>query len=273
MVVTKFNLSWHNYTDHLREMLHGMMTSNEFTDVTLVSEDKKQFKAHKVVLSASSPFFKNIFNLNLFSNSIIYLRGIQSDELESIIQYIYLGQATFCEDRTNEFFNVAKSLEIKEISNENPGKQTSECTAEDQAMEKSDLPQINEIVGNYDFEQSNDQLESEKKTNFRANNVVIKENQIKPMNQQDSKFICDQCEKRYKTKDALLRHIASAHVGIKYPCNKCSHKASQARSLNQHIKSVHEGALFPCDKCNFRSKSSSYLYQHVRSMHEGVKYP
>ena len=102
-------------------------------------------------------------------------------------------------------------------------------------MEISHLPQINEIVGNYDFEQSDDQLESEKKTNFRATNVVIKENQIKPMNQQDSKFICDQCEKRYKTKDALLRHIASAHVGIKYPCNKCSHKASQARSLNQHI--------------------------------------
>ena len=140
-------------------------------------------------------------------------------------------------------------------------------------MEISDLPQINEIVGNYDFEHSDDQLESEKKTNFRATNVVIKENQIKPMNQQDSKFICDQCEKSYKTKDALLRHVASAHVGIKYPCNKCSHKASQARSLNQHIKSVHEGALFPCDKCNFRSKSSSYLYQHVRSIHEGVKYP
>ena len=37
----KFDLTWHTYTDHLREMLHDMMTSNELTDVTLVSEDKK----------------------------------------------------------------------------------------------------------------------------------------------------------------------------------------------------------------------------------------
>ena len=35
----KFNLTWHTYTDHLREMLHNMMSSEEFTDVTLVSED------------------------------------------------------------------------------------------------------------------------------------------------------------------------------------------------------------------------------------------
>ena len=49
----KLNLTWHTYTDHLREMLNDMM-SDELTDVTLVSEDKKKFKAHKVVLCASS---------------------------------------------------------------------------------------------------------------------------------------------------------------------------------------------------------------------------
>jgi len=52
----KFNLTWKTYTDHLRGMLHSMMSSSELTDVTLVSEDKK---AHKVVLIASSPVFKN----------------------------------------------------------------------------------------------------------------------------------------------------------------------------------------------------------------------
>ena len=40
----KFNLKWHTFTDHLREMLWNMMSTNELTDVTLVSEDKKQFK-------------------------------------------------------------------------------------------------------------------------------------------------------------------------------------------------------------------------------------
>ena len=49
----KYNVNWHTYSDHLREMLHEMMISNELTDVTLVCDDKKQFRAHKIVLSAS----------------------------------------------------------------------------------------------------------------------------------------------------------------------------------------------------------------------------
>ena len=112
----KFNLTWHTYTDHLREMLHDMMSSNELTDITLVSEDKKKFKAHKVVLSACSSVFKGIISDTFLSSPIIYLRGIQSFEIESILQFIYLGEATFYQERMDEFINVAKSLEINEIS-------------------------------------------------------------------------------------------------------------------------------------------------------------
>ena len=41
----KYNLNWHTYSDHLREMLQEMMKSDQLTDVTLVCDDKKQFKA------------------------------------------------------------------------------------------------------------------------------------------------------------------------------------------------------------------------------------
>ena len=58
----KYNLNWHTYSDHLKEMLHEMMKSNELTDVTLVCDDKRQFKAHKIVLSACSSVFKSIIN-------------------------------------------------------------------------------------------------------------------------------------------------------------------------------------------------------------------
>jgi len=112
----KFNLTWKTYTDHLRGMLHSMMSSSELTDVTLVSEDKKQFKAHKVVLIASSPVFKSIISDNFSSTPIIYLRGVHSNEIESILQFIYIGQTTFYQKRMNEFLNVGKSLEIQEIS-------------------------------------------------------------------------------------------------------------------------------------------------------------
>merc|ERR1712098_375274 len=133
----KLDLTWFTYTDHLREMLHDMMTATEMTDVTIVSEDKKQFKAHKVVLSACSPVFKSIFSETNLSNSSIFLRGIQSHELESIFQFIYLGKATFYQDRMNEFLNVAKSLEIKEISKESHN---------DEEIEKLEIKQNNELL-------------------------------------------------------------------------------------------------------------------------------
>ena len=104
----KFNLKWQTHTDHVREMLCSMMISEELTDVTIVSEDKIQFKAHRVVLSACSPFFQDIIKGNLLANSFIYLRGIQSIEIEAILQFIYQGETTLNQDRMNEFLNVAK---------------------------------------------------------------------------------------------------------------------------------------------------------------------
>ena len=48
----KYTLTWHSYPDYLREMMREMMTSDDFTDVTLVSDDKKTIKAHRNILSA-----------------------------------------------------------------------------------------------------------------------------------------------------------------------------------------------------------------------------
>merc|ERR1712243_343706 len=195
----RFNLTWQTYTDHLREMLHNMMTSEELTDVTLVTEDKKQFKAHKVVLSASSPIFKSIISENCTTNPLIYLRGIQSHEIESILQFIYLGEATFYQDRTNEFLNVAKSLEIKEISKD---------------IENPEFKSTNNVE-NHTFEQNNDFLTSQNEPDQSLENNDKKPRQINSHHtiimQQDSKYSCNQCPKQFNHQGDIKRHKRSAH--------------------------------------------------------------
>ena len=52
---------------------------------------------------------------------IIYLKGINFSELEPIIQFIYLGEATFYEDRLNEVLDVGRSLEIRELGKAQTG--------------------------------------------------------------------------------------------------------------------------------------------------------
>ena len=71
------------------------MMNEDFSDVTLVTEDKKHIKANINVLSTCSPVFKDILKKEKNSNQIMYLRGVQLSEMESIMQYIYLGEARF----------------------------------------------------------------------------------------------------------------------------------------------------------------------------------
>ena len=95
----KYNLSWHSYSDHLKSMMKELMMNEDFSDVTLVTEDKKQIKANINILSACSPVFKDILKKEKNSNQIMYLRGVQFTEMESIMQFIYLGEASFYEER------------------------------------------------------------------------------------------------------------------------------------------------------------------------------
>ena len=52
----KYNLKWHSYSDHLREALKEMMTSNVFADVTLVTDDKQKIRA-VLVVQCSKTFY------------------------------------------------------------------------------------------------------------------------------------------------------------------------------------------------------------------------
>ena len=73
----KYSLTWDTYSDHLKSMMKELMMNEDYADVTLVTEDKKQMKANINILSACSPVFKDILKKDKNSNPIMYLRGIQ----------------------------------------------------------------------------------------------------------------------------------------------------------------------------------------------------
>ena len=226
----KFNLTWHSYTENLREMLHEMMSSNELTDVTLVSEDKKKFKAHKVVLSASSSVFKSIISDNILSSPIIYLRGIQSLEIESILQFIYLGEAKFDQERMHEFINVARSLEIKEISKDIEIIENEQSENYEQQINNIEIPDNEQHVNNE--EQEDELLEIRSESAKMGSNISCQPKQLEKNN--GNKYPCDQCNFKAIDQGSLRLHIMSIHDGAKYPCDKCNYKATQKNRLQLH---------------------------------------
>ena len=253
----KYNLKWRTYSDHLRKMLHEMMKSNELTDVTLVCDDNTQFKAHKIVLSACSLVFKSIIN-NLSQNcSVIYLRGIQHQEMESILEFMYLGVATFYQERMNEFLDAAKNLEIKEISNN---------VEFDEKFVEGNEPELDDNI-------SDTKLANE--LPHRADNYSINRQMGTDCNDsqihKQGPFDCGKCDRQFKYKSQLTLHMESKHEGVKYPCNQCEYLASRQSCLKRHIMSIHKGVKFACNQCEFQSKRQDCLKTHIQSKHEGVK--
>merc|ERR1711936_1374298 len=95
IMAEKYTLNWHTFSEHLQVMFKDLYQEGRYTDVTLVSDDQTQFKAHKIVLSACSPVFKKIIDSNPSQHPLIYLRGVQSYEVESIGVAVAVAVAVF----------------------------------------------------------------------------------------------------------------------------------------------------------------------------------
>ena len=89
------------------DIMKEMKETKEFADVTLICEDGKYIKAHKNVLSASSPVIKSILKLDDCPSSKIFLRGINYSELVSLIEFIYLGEVKIYEGKLEDLLKVA----------------------------------------------------------------------------------------------------------------------------------------------------------------------
>ena len=82
------------------------------SDVILATMDNKHVRAHKVILSLRSTFFKNIFRKNFHQNPLIYLKDIQYEYLDLILEFIYSGKCDVEEPKIVQFLSVGKDLGV-----------------------------------------------------------------------------------------------------------------------------------------------------------------
>ena len=274
----QFNLNWHTYNDHLKEMMKHLMQSNESTDITLVCEDRTKFKAHKFVLNACSPLFQSIINDLSARDPVIFLRGVFAQEMKSILQFMYVGQATFYQERLNEFLNVAKSLEIKEISKDVncDGTEASETYVNmnnddiPKNQESSNLPEANENSNNIANEIASYKY-PHKLTSPENDKIKYQTNKISYITEA-GQYQCTQCNKVFTGRGSMHTHFKSVHEGVNYQCNECDKRFSQKVSLITHQKGVHEGVKFQCNECDKRFSQKITLINHQKGVHKGVKF-
>jgi len=106
-------MKWDSFESHILASQRELYCTKQFSDVTLVSDDLVEFLAHKTVLASASPKLKTLLAMSPHQQSaFLYLKGIKHQDLESILQYIYLGETEISELEVQEFTEIAKDLGI-----------------------------------------------------------------------------------------------------------------------------------------------------------------
>merc|ERR1712179_498393 len=111
-----FTLKWKNFSPNVKSRVSDVIKEQSFCDVTLISDDQKPFQAHRYVLSTFSPVLKEILLNNPHSHPLIYLRGVNHQELNSILQFIYFGKTWVDHSHIKKFAEAAKDLQIKKLA-------------------------------------------------------------------------------------------------------------------------------------------------------------
>ncbi|XP_050548922.1 protein tramtrack, alpha isoform-like isoform X1 [Daktulosphaira vitifoliae] len=114
----RFCLRWNNHQSNLLAVFDQLLTSEAFVDVTLAVEGQ-MLRAHKMVLSACSPYFQTLFVGHPDRHPIVILKDVPLVDMRSLLDFMYRGEVSVDQDRLAAFLKVAESLRIKGLTEVN----------------------------------------------------------------------------------------------------------------------------------------------------------
>ncbi|XP_026814590.1 sex determination protein fruitless-like isoform X20 [Rhopalosiphum maidis] len=110
-----FCLRWNNHQSTLISVFDTLLESGTLVDCTLAAEGQ-YLKAHKVVLSACSPYLELLLSQHYEKHPIVILKDVKFQELKSMMDYMYRGEVNISQDQLSTFLKAAESLQIKGLT-------------------------------------------------------------------------------------------------------------------------------------------------------------
>jgi hypothetical protein len=104
----KFCLRWNDFENNISNAFKEFNADKDFFDITLACAGERQVQAHKLILSACSPFFKSILKKNPHQHPLVYLKGVQYEEILSVLNFMYHGEVNIAQEDLTSFLAVAE---------------------------------------------------------------------------------------------------------------------------------------------------------------------
>ncbi|XP_025159615.1 longitudinals lacking protein, isoforms A/B/D/L isoform X3 [Harpegnathos saltator] len=116
----QFCLRWNNHQSTLVQNFDTLLESGTLVDCTLAAEGR-YLKAHKVVLSACSPYFEGLLSEHYDKHPIFILKDVTFNELKAMMDYMYRGEVNIGQDQLTPLLKAAESLQIRGLSDNRTG--------------------------------------------------------------------------------------------------------------------------------------------------------
>ena len=233
----KFCLKWNDFQQNIVSSYYDLRKDSDFCDVTLVCEEDQRIEAHRIILTACSPFFSSVLKKNKHSHPMIYMRGLKAKDLVAIVDFIYHGEANIYEEDLDGFLIIAEELQLKGLA----GTQDKTPTAFQEQIKKpnhikpnqktvplQELPMFKEsdITAIDTFEVEAGKLLVPLDTGNEDLKAQLDSMMEKSLDG-DIKYSCTTCGKQSKGKNwgmarKDMRQNIETHIeGLSYPCNQC----------------------------------------------------
>ena len=256
----KFCLKWNDFNQNIQISYKDLRTNSDFFDVTLLCEEDQQIEAHKIILSACSPFFSSVLKRTNQSHPMIYMRGLKASDLVAIVDFIYYGEANIYQDDLDGFLALAEELQLKglagfqnDIIKKSPAfrktkwKTPNENTRTNETIDSNKDQYSDKYFNAADME--NKFMVSEAKmvlaSNVTENELALQiQTMMEKVDDGENSWRCTVCQKETRgnraARDNMKRHIETHIEGLSYPCNLCGKISRSSSALNMHVFRHHK---------------------------------
>eukprot|EP00095_Tigriopus_kingsejongensis_P000189 snap_masked-scaffold41_size498431-processed-gene-0.9 protein:Tk00189 transcript:snap_masked-scaffold41_size498431-processed-gene-0.9-mRNA-1 annotation:"zinc finger protein and btb domain-containing" len=116
-----FVLRWNEFQANISQSFQEFRQAEDFCDVTLACDEETQLRAHRVILAASSGYFRSLLKRNSGPNPILVMPpNVSIADLSNLVEFMYFGEVSVHQDDIESFMKLAELMSVKGLVEEKP---------------------------------------------------------------------------------------------------------------------------------------------------------